>query len=130
MFGWVLLIIVIAVVAFFLTRTKKTAATNANPVKQKAPYAGLSFVADPNGCNASKRMSEKRFLLNDAPNIPLSTCSDPDLCRCKYRDVSDRRDGDDRRNILGALSVELPIGDDRDNRRSGRDRRKDDISFD
>jgi hypothetical protein len=128
MFGWLLLVMAIVAIAFFLMRGRSRAAAQAK--QNIKPFAAKRFVADTHTCDAAKVFNGKRFLASEAPKLPLAECSDPALCRCKYRDISDRRDNDERRSIVGALSREMPIGDDRTNRRAGRERRKEDISFD
>lgn len=51
-------------------------------------------------CGApSKDMAGKRFLLREAPVLPLTGCSRGSKCSCKYRKHADRRDGD--RRLLG-----------------------------
>ena len=139
MFGWILIIAAIAVIAFFLLKGKASSGPVGKGAKSAAkkavkqpnnPYAGSEFIADAYACDAAKAIDRKRFLADEVPKVPLGNCCDPALCRCKYRAIKDRRIGDDRRHIVGALSNEMPIGDERSNRRAGRDRRKEDISFD
>jgi|GEM_PF-2348219 len=140
MFGWFLIIVAVAAVAFFLLRgrsgsstaAKKRTKLAAKKAGKKRPklYASRQFIADAHACDEAKALSGKSFLVDEGPTLPLANCCDPVLCRCKYRDVEDRRGLDERRLIVGALSTEMPIGDERSNRRIGCDRRKDDISFD
>jgi hypothetical protein len=131
MFGWILVIAGIAVAAFFLTRARANPASGKKKsARPKGQYAGLEFIPDKPCCDAATTMGSRRFLISEAPKVPLATCSDPALCRCKYRNVDDRRAGDERRSVVGALSKGMPIGDERTNNRAGRDRRKESISYD
>ena len=124
MFGWILVIFGIAAAAFFLTRARSKAASKTkNQTKSKSTHAGLEFMPDKHCCDAAINMGGRRFLISEAPKVPLANCGDPGLCRCQYRNVDDRRVGDDRRSIVGALSTGMPIGDERSNNREGRERR-------
>lgn len=131
MFGWILVIAGIAVAGFFLTRVRASPGSGkSEQAEAKSKHAGLEFVPDKHCCDAATAMGSRRFLISEAPKVPLATCSDPGLCRCKYRNVDDRRAGDDRRSVVGALSRDMPIGDERTNKRAGRERRKESISYD
>ncbi|MDG2156092.1 MAG: hypothetical protein P8M26_09125 [Gammaproteobacteria bacterium] len=133
MLDWVLILTTIGIIAFFLLlRLRRPSAHLRNkPIAtEKKKYSGLAFVAEAHCCDAANTHNERRFLTSEAPNIPLAECSDPALCHCKYRNIDDRRIRHDRRHIVGALSKDMPVGDQRSNRRIGSDRRKDNISFD
>jgi hypothetical protein len=133
MLDWILILATIGIVVFFLVlRLMRSSAGFAKkPIAtEKKKYAGLAFFSDSHCCDAATAHNERRFLTSEAPKIPLAQCSDPALCHCKYRNIDDRRISDDRRDIVGVLSKDMPVGDKRSNRRAGRDRRKDDISFD
>lgn len=81
------------------------------PAKQPAPgarlkpaHAGGDFravsVAPSTECHAGlKDASAKRYLLREAPRLPLADCATPANCSCKFRKHADRRDGD--RRLLG-----------------------------
>ena len=133
MLDWLLILTTIGIVVFFATlRLRHSSARfGKKPIAAATKkYTGLAFVADPHCCDAANAHNERRFLTSEAPKIPLAECSDPTLCECKYRNIDDRRTRDDRRDIVGVLSKDMPVGDQRSNRRAGRDRRRDDISFD
>jgi len=129
-FGWILIALVVGLIAFCLVRAQKGKKAGTAESAPKSRYAGLVFEAEEHCCAAAAKMDRRRFLIAEAPKVPLATCSDPALCHCKYRSVDDRRDGDDRREVVGALSREMPIGDERSNRRAGKERRKETISYD
>jgi len=133
MLDWILIIATIGSVVFFLVLRLRHSSLRfgKKPITTaKKKYAGLAFVADSHCCDAATAHHERRFLTSEAPKIPLAQCSDPALCHCKYRNIDDRRISDDRRDIVGVLSKEMPVGDKRSNRRAGRDRRKKATSFD
>jgi hypothetical protein len=51
-------------------------------------------------CSAVKGATGKRFLLGEAPRLPLAACTMPANCLCKFRKHADRREGD-RRLLFG-----------------------------
>lgn len=133
MLDWILILATTGIVVFFLVLRLRRSSVRfgKKPIAiAKKKYTGLAFVPDAHCCDAANAHNERRFLTSEAPKIPLAQCSDPALCHCKYRNIDDRRTRDDRRDIVGVLSKDMPVGDQRSNRRAGRDRRRDDISFD
>jgi hypothetical protein len=73
-------------------------------------------------CAAAIALSDRRFLSNEAPPLPLPDC-DSDSCGCRYAHHDDRRSGDDRRMpffSLGSFGVQHAESD----RRTRRDRRR------
>jgi len=51
-------------------------------------------------CEASRRVAGKRYLIGQAPRMPLMGCTMPMACSCTFLKSKDRRDGD--RRLLGA----------------------------
>ena len=51
-------------------------------------------------CEASRRVAGKRYLIGQAPRMPLMGCTMPMACSCMFLKSKDRRDGD--RRLLGA----------------------------
>jgi len=127
--GWLLLVLIIGAAVFLVVKSRSKA-SDAPGQKSHGKWEGMAFQADAHCCNAAEGLNGKRFLIAEAPKVPLADCSDPALCKCKLRPIKDRRSGDDRRELVGALSREMPIGDERANKRSGRERRKEEISYD
>jgi len=77
------------------------------------PYHAVSIKAGPSCRRTARQYSERRFLAQQAPPIPLPTC-DAGNCRCRYLHHEDRRDGDDRRHRnLWNESARLMSGEDR-----------------
>jgi hypothetical protein len=87
----------------------------------KNPYHCVTVRCRPDGCDAAKRISGKRYLSKDAPLIPLRTCS-AKVCHCKYEHFEDRR-REDRRTPYGH-TVAHPPAHVAMERRRGVDRRK------
>jgi hypothetical protein len=72
------------------------------------PNAGGAFRAvsiAPNiiCCTAAMRATQRRYLLNQAPRLPLPACTMPKNCSCKFRHNADRRDSD--RRLFGAAET-------------------------
>jgi len=88
--------------------------------RQKAFYPAVSIHPDVMGaCIAATEMAGKRFLASEAPHLPLTDCSNPSRCRCKYQHWDDRRQ-DDRRSTYCGIGEDYLSADDR---RTGKDRR-------
>jgi hypothetical protein len=55
------------------------------------------------GCPAAMRATGKRYLLREAPRLPLQACTMPTNCSCKFRKNADRRDSD--RRLFGSTET-------------------------
>jgi len=64
---------------------------------------GVSIRHAGNCCKAVKDVEAQRFLSAEAPNLPLADCSTPNLCQCKYRHHTDRREDPRRNTEVGLL---------------------------
>jgi hypothetical protein len=76
------------------------ASTRPGPTQANVDYRAVSFA--PNlMCDAVSKdvATGKRYLLREAPRLPLAGCATPASCSCKFRKHADRRDGD--RRLLG-----------------------------
>ena len=93
-----------------------------SPDTLKSRYRAVRIVPATRGCPAVYAAGKQRFLLGEAPRLPLERCNQIFRCRCDYKHYADRRSGDDRRQIFGSLSQAAPMGSA--NKRSGRDRRR------
>ena len=73
-------------------------------------------------CRAANNIRGERYLINQAPPLPLAACESTQ-CRCKYIHFADRRT-DERRDFPAPPSM---LGKQREEkeRRSRQDRRKD-----
>jgi len=73
----------------------------AQTVQRSAPRAAADFRAvciDSSGtrCAAAKHAADMRFLMREAPRLPLGDCTNKGACRCRFRKMPDRRNGDRR----------------------------------
>lgn len=66
---------------------------------QQRSHAAVSVATAGNCCGAAKQLEGKLFLAQEAPALPLTDCSQPDACRCRYSKYADRRDGDEDRRF-------------------------------
>ena len=58
------------------------------------PYAAVTLIpGDDWHCRLSTALEGTMFLLDEAPRLPLSGCSDSSGCRCQYQHFPDRRVG-------------------------------------
>ena len=124
---WLLVLIVVAAsVYFFLSRkdAPKPVKTKRQNLKPNAgnPFKAISIVCGEYACAAANINSQKRFLLTEVPNLPLSGCAEG-RCGCRYQHHTDRRSGDGDRRLNFGLSQELH-GSTSQERRQRNDRRK------
>ena len=71
-------------------------------------------------CQAAGRVGvDKRYLVREAPRLPLAGCATPERCTCKYRKHADRR-FEDRRLLGGTHNAAWYVGNERRLRRSRR----------
>ena len=68
-----------------------------------ADYRAVSLAPSLECYAAAKNDPGKRYLLRDAPRLPLANCATPARCTCKFRKHADRRDGD--RRLLGEVET-------------------------
>jgi hypothetical protein len=100
--------------ARLLRRARKTPAIVADEGDGSNDYRAVSIVPTQASCIDARRVRNVRYLLREAPRLPLSQCPLRASCPCRYRKFQDRRTGD-RRDI--AASGRWFMGEDR--RRSG-----------
>lgn len=123
-------------VAWYFLRSDQDAAEKpVKAAKQIAPqpkaakkarrrnFKGASIKPGNICCQAVRELSAKRYLVEEAPRLPLESCDRVGECVCTYHNHPDRRAGDDRRNLFGSLSTSGEIGSRGSNVRSGMDRR-------
>jgi hypothetical protein len=79
----------------------KNPASTAKPKRVDAggDYRAVSLTPSIECYAAAKDAAGKRYLLREAPHLPLVGCTMPAECSCKFRKHADRRDGD--RRLLG-----------------------------
>jgi hypothetical protein len=98
---------------------KRTAAT----ARLKPSHAGSDYravsLAQSTGCHAvASGFAGKRYLLREAPSLPLTDCANPAKCSCKFRKHADRRDGD--RRLLGMAETNRWFAGSERRQRAGR----------
>lgn len=108
------------------TREKSRTQKKSRP-KPANPYRAVSIRAGLIRCPAVETVEGRRYLVaeNDVPELPLGSCN-VDKCECKYVHHKDRRDGDDRRSIIG-ISGNIHVQTGQEERRVKRGRRKSDM---
>jgi hypothetical protein len=105
--------------------SKKPASTKPAPAAARAParagpdYRAVSIDSRGPRCAAAKRCADTRFLMREAPPLPLPACTMAAKCTCIFRKVPDRRDAD-RRLFGGMRTTQWFTGRDS---RTGVDRR-------
>ncbi len=86
-------------------------------------FAAVTIVAARECCSAVQKLAGQKMLAATAPRLPLADCTAPARCQCRFKKLSDRRDGDDDRRYLRnearSLHYEGP------QRRKSTDRRED-----
>ena len=82
------------------------AAKKKKPVPVHNPYKAVSLVAGDSACESVKAARDRRYLVGEAPRLPLPGC-DPALCTCKYQHMDDRREFQDDRRHPSALMADL-----------------------
>ena len=99
--------------ARFSGRKEPPAAGPLRPFQAISIYRGLIC------CEMARKFSDHRFLVRDAPPLPLAGCSMRKTCQCRYIKHRDRR-SEPRRLIDFGMAARLFDGRERRARRGGR----------
>ncbi|HKQ16546.1 MAG TPA: hypothetical protein VJT80_24225 [Steroidobacteraceae bacterium] len=83
------------------------------------PFQAISIYRGVVCCELARKFSEHRFLVRDAPPLPLAGCSMGKSCQCKYIKHRDRR-AESRRLIDFGMAARLFDGRERRTRDGGR----------
>lgn len=102
--------------ARFGSRKEPPAATG--PLR---PFQAISIYRGLVCCEMARKFSEHRFLVRDAPPLPLAACNMRKNCQCKYIKHRDRR-AEPRRLIDFGMAARLFDGKERRTRSGGRRR--------
>jgi len=87
---------------------------------RKNPYQAVSIQASiMDCCEAARGIEGQRFLLADAPMLPLDDCDRIGACQCKYQKWEDRR-LDDRRMVDLGIGTQYYQGNEKRTIRRGR----------
>ncbi len=130
-----ILVLVLLAVAWWYQRRRQSRAEQAGreradlerrQISQKSSrYHAVSIRLGRTACRAAAELEGKRFLSASAPQLPLPDC-DAAECDCRFAHHKDRRAGNDRRDPFGSGGVVAGTGSFEEERRQGRDRRKQD----
>ena len=105
-------------IAVFIVRRKSSVAKKV-PQKKPNRFAAVELMPALESCEAAQQLAGKRILANDAPVLPLEGCTE--RCRCAYKRLADRRQGQGRASDYGLPGPIMFTGQDK---RKKRDRRK------
>jgi len=83
------------------------------------PFQAISIYRGLICCDMARKFSDHRFLVRDAPPLPLAGCSLAKTCQCKYIKHRDRR-AEPRRLIDFGVAQRLFDGRERRERGGGR----------
>lgn len=100
--------------ARFSSRKEPPAATG--PLR---PFQAISIYRGLICCEMARQFSDHRFLVRDAPPLPLAGCNMGKTCKCKYIKHRDRR-SEPRRLMDFGMAAHLFDGRERRDRKSGR----------
>jgi hypothetical protein len=100
-------------------RAKKPApGSQSKTARTGGDYRAVSLAPSIECYAAAKDAADKRYLLREAPRLPLAGCAMPESCLCKFRKHPDRRDGD--RRLLGEAETTRWFGGSERRARRGR----------
>jgi hypothetical protein len=85
-------------------------------------YHSVSVLTGAPCCKAAAGVRGRKFLSSEAPALPLTDCTMPGQCKCRFQKHSDRRSGDDDRRLLGSSQRSVWYGGEE--KRQARGRRK------
>lgn len=91
-------------------------------------YSSVSICCTEKACPAAQSATGLRYLIDDAPDLPLAKCSQ-DGCTCSYASYRDRRSFLTNRRENSRLDAPAFKKMWRDNRREGADRRSIKVDF-
>lgn len=60
-------------------------------------YPAVTIATGPKSCAAVDALEGMRILATHAPTLPMTNCSMPALCRCRFKKYVDRRDDEQGR---------------------------------
>ncbi|MFK7914388.1 MAG: hypothetical protein AB8B93_10775 [Pseudomonadales bacterium] len=83
-------------------------------------FQAVSIRFSARACDAVKRAEQQRFLAMEAPGLPVSGCSSPSSCKCRYRHHPDRRDAMRRDSDYGLPGIFWTTAERRDGPRGRR----------
>ena len=132
----IFLIIALIILAVWLLRKMYPVGKKHLYAKAKVPgelsshnraYEAVSIHSYKGGCTDAEQLAGQRFLLSEAPVLPLESCAS-EKCHCIYMHHIDRRGGIDRRVIHESEEAFLSTPEYQ-NRRISRGRRASDLAL-
>ncbi len=82
-------------------------------VASRTPWTAVCVVTTKAGCEAVRSLAGRRFLVGEAPRLPLQVCPSCDACPCVYRKYRDRRAGPRRDQEESGIYRNLGPGKER-----------------
>ncbi len=126
---WVAVTVILVVLAIFMLRraggTKPSGAAAKPGASVPASIVRIHAPQDALSCESVQQLRDQRYSRDETPSLPLTSCTMPDNCRCRYiasterRRIPDRRSGQDRR-------ADMRFEPDKPPRRQNHGRRKTD----
>lgn len=133
------LVVVIGAAVFLMRRSRTSAraapsrdrpaqADRTNRQGASTQYQAVAIMTPRACCGSARELEGKRYLVREAPKLPLATC-DATACKCGYMRYPDRRDDEGDRRGPPGLKSELFALNEGEDRRSSRGRRWADFSL-
>lgn len=122
---WLIILVVVAVigvvVAALVKRRHEAGKEDFAQEETPADIRGYRLVPGPKACGAALRKAASPVAPNEAGPLPLPDCASK-RCQCRYEPLAGRRRGQRREKPDRREAVRF--GEDKPDRRSGRDRRQ------
>jgi hypothetical protein len=87
---------------------KRAPSARPKPTHAGGDYRAVSLAPSIECYAVAKDGAGKRYLLREAPQLPLADCAMPGTCSCRFRKHADRRDGD--RRLFGEVEFNRWFG--------------------
>lgn len=85
----------------------------AEPITHRGKWHAVAIVCERYGCEAARALMATRFLASEAPRLPVTGCTAPEWCACKYKHYSDRRGAPRRKEDISGLRRRDHLGSER-----------------
>lgn len=94
---FVLLVIIVATAAYLWYHQKQVVPAEAPPPSNR--FHAVAIHAPVSACPEVRMLTSKKYLAKEAPRLPLDNCTAP-YCQCRYDHYDDRRDEENRREVI------------------------------
>lgn len=88
-------------------------------------YPAVTIAPGGDACAAAKAAEGRRVLAVEAPRLPLSDCTQPHACQCRFKKYADRRDESETERRQRGVSMRSVLYSGRERRRTGGRRQED-----